>query len=281
MEHGNAEQRLTLVEVDGLREYLSKHREGEYFLVDVREPVEYEMGHIPGATLIPLGEVESRIEELEPAKDAIFYCRSGKRSRAAAAMAVDSGRFSGAVYSFEGGFMAWDGKTLEDFPEVKAFENVQGIEEALKVAMEMEKGAWRFYRGILERYPDSSFATVCQELAELEHRHAEVVYRYLRKHSESGVEAPFEDLFAELPGDILEGGEPMEKALQRASSWMGDENLSFSELALDVEYRAYDLYRNLWMDASDADEKEVFLSLAEQEKGHVRVVARHLQRSMK
>ena len=48
--------------------------------VDVREPDEYAVGHIPGAKLLPLGEVMSRAAEVLPDKDApwLVYCRTGR-----------------------------------------------------------------------------------------------------------------------------------------------------------------------------------------------------------
>lgn len=56
-----------------LREYLGTHPPGEYDLVDVRSPREYERGHLPGARLIPLGELPQRLAELDPAKRTFTY----------------------------------------------------------------------------------------------------------------------------------------------------------------------------------------------------------------
>ena len=50
---------------DQLRGYMAEHDEREYQLVDVRQPEEYQQGHIPGARLIPLGEFEARRAEVE------------------------------------------------------------------------------------------------------------------------------------------------------------------------------------------------------------------------
>lgn len=52
----------------------------DFQLVDVRELAEYEQGHIPGITLIPLSEFDSRIDEIDPNKEVVFVCRSGNRS---------------------------------------------------------------------------------------------------------------------------------------------------------------------------------------------------------
>jgi len=56
-----------------VREFLDQHGPQEYNLVDVRTPQEYEKGHLPGARLIPVGELESRWKELDPDKLTIAY----------------------------------------------------------------------------------------------------------------------------------------------------------------------------------------------------------------
>ena len=59
---------------------------GRAVAVDVREPDEFAVGHIPGAKLLPLGDVLTRAEEVLPEKDAqwLIYCRTGRRSADAA-----------------------------------------------------------------------------------------------------------------------------------------------------------------------------------------------------
>ncbi len=56
-----------------VREFLDQHKPQEYNLVDVRTPQEYEKEHLPGARLIPVGELESRWKELDPNKLTIAY----------------------------------------------------------------------------------------------------------------------------------------------------------------------------------------------------------------
>ena len=55
---------------------------GKAVAVDVREPDEYAVGHIPGAKLLPLGQVIDRAAEVLPDKNALWlvYCRTGRRS---------------------------------------------------------------------------------------------------------------------------------------------------------------------------------------------------------
>ncbi len=59
--------------VHEVREFLKDKDPGEYNLVDVRQPNEYERGHLPGAKLIPVGELAERLDELEPGKPTIAY----------------------------------------------------------------------------------------------------------------------------------------------------------------------------------------------------------------
>jgi sulfur-carrier protein adenylyltransferase/sulfurtransferase len=56
-----------------IREFLNQKSPGEYNLVDVRQPKEYEQGHLPGAQLIPVGELPNRLGELDATKPTIVY----------------------------------------------------------------------------------------------------------------------------------------------------------------------------------------------------------------
>ena len=57
---------------------------GGAYLLDVREPEEWEAGHVPGAVHIPLGELGARYTELEAGRPLYVICRSGSRSAHAA-----------------------------------------------------------------------------------------------------------------------------------------------------------------------------------------------------
>jgi sulfur-carrier protein adenylyltransferase/sulfurtransferase len=56
-----------------VRAFLNVKGPEKYNLVDVRQPKEYEQGHLPGAQLIPLGELANRVKELDPNKPTITY----------------------------------------------------------------------------------------------------------------------------------------------------------------------------------------------------------------
>jgi rhodanese-related sulfurtransferase len=78
-------------------------------LVDVRTPGEYEAGHVPGARLLPIQELESRVEELRPLQDREIHviCQSGGRSSRAADELVQAG--FPRVTNVKGGTAAWRG----------------------------------------------------------------------------------------------------------------------------------------------------------------------------
>jgi rhodanese-related sulfurtransferase len=56
-----------------LRSFLDEHDPESYNLIDVRQPGEYEGGHLAGAKLIPIGELEDRLGDLDPGKPTVAY----------------------------------------------------------------------------------------------------------------------------------------------------------------------------------------------------------------
>lgn len=76
-------------------------------IIDVREPFEYEEGHIPAAVLLPLGELPRRLSELDRERETVFVCRSGNRSGMATAWLRRQGY--GNVRNMLGGMLAWEG----------------------------------------------------------------------------------------------------------------------------------------------------------------------------
>ncbi len=79
-------------------------------LVDVREPAEWQINRIPGAMLVPLGELPSRLTELPQTERVVVYCKTGARSAEALALLKQSG-FSTAKHL--GGGIAAYAKTVD------------------------------------------------------------------------------------------------------------------------------------------------------------------------
>jgi sulfur-carrier protein adenylyltransferase/sulfurtransferase len=64
---------VSTIKADELKALMKEKKLDEYNLVDVRQPKEYERGHIPGAHLIPVAGLQEHVGELDPAKPTIVY----------------------------------------------------------------------------------------------------------------------------------------------------------------------------------------------------------------
>lgn len=85
-------------------------------LVDVRNPDEYAFAKIPGAKLIPLGEVVSRMKELDPDRELILQCKMGGRSAKALEMLRAAG-YTGQMKNLRGGITAWSNEVDPKVPK--------------------------------------------------------------------------------------------------------------------------------------------------------------------
>ncbi|MGA7860605.1 MAG: molybdopterin-synthase adenylyltransferase MoeB [Thermoplasmata archaeon] len=74
-------------------------------LIDVRNPPEWEIAHLPGATLIPLPELPQRVTELAHAREVVLYCHTGRRSAQGTQLLLELGFTH--VSSLVGGIEAW------------------------------------------------------------------------------------------------------------------------------------------------------------------------------
>ncbi len=253
---------------DELRQFMARTKEKQYVLIDVRQPEEYAVAHIPGATLLPLMELESHLFDLPADRQLVFYCRSGARSEIAAALAAEAELSEHAIYNLIGGMLAWDGHKLSDFPRVQVFDHARSMADLLMTAMDLEKGAYRYYRAILDLFETLPFRPVIEQLSKAEEAHARLIYA-LWKPDQTDPK-PFQALFDELTGDILEGGEVLEDVLGRLKAIRTDIGINVLELSLRIEYQAYDLYRNLAGRTMDERARDSLLSIAQAEKAHMR-----------
>jgi rhodanese-related sulfurtransferase len=85
-------------------------------LIDVRQPDEYEFARIEGGKLIPLGEIMSRMNEIDPERDTVIYCKMGGRS-ARAVEALERAGFTGKLRNLRGGITAWSNDVDPNVPK--------------------------------------------------------------------------------------------------------------------------------------------------------------------
>ena len=93
-------------------EQLAAALSGDAALIDVREPIEYVAGHVPGAALMPMTRLTTQLDELDRTRPVYVVCASGNRSGAMTDLLVASGY---DAYSVAGGTTAWarSGRPLE------------------------------------------------------------------------------------------------------------------------------------------------------------------------
>jgi len=259
---------------DQLKVLMAKWDEEKYLLVDVRQPSEYAEGHIPGASLFPLMDLQARVFDLPDDRELVFYCHSGGRSDFAADLAAEAEVTTRGVYKLAGGIMAWDGHMLPDYPRVQIFDKQQSSAGLLMTAMNLEKGAFRFYTYIVEKFGDAPFADTIKDLSKAEEGHARTIYRFWERVTDSKL--TFEALFDGLGGEILEGGNDLKIAInqvEKLEQGQGNPCMGLLEFAMAIEYSAYDLYRTMALKSEDSAAQDAFWRIAQAEKGHMRMLA--------
>jgi adenylyltransferase/sulfurtransferase len=95
-------------EIDSVALKARLDRGEDFQLIDVREPQEYQICHIPQARLIPLGELPGRLHELDRSRLIVVHCKNGSRSAEAADLLRRNGFTE--VLNLSGGILAWSEK---------------------------------------------------------------------------------------------------------------------------------------------------------------------------
>jgi len=266
------ESEIIHVNAEQLRKLMASRKESDYLLVDVRQPQEYLQSHIPGSRLFPLPELQAKPFDLPSGRDLVFYCRSGGRSAYAADLANEAEVTNGKIFNLTGGVLAWEGRLLADAPRVMVFARAQSPESMLMTAMDLEKGAQRFYQYLEKKYADAAFHEILEQLSKAEKGHARAIYTFWSRMVASAPD--FESLYDGLAGEILEGGQNLEDALAGIEKQPGIGCLNLLEMALTIEYAAYDLYRSMAERTADSTAQQAFLTIAQAEKGHMKSITR-------
>ncbi|MCX8063217.1 MAG: rhodanese-like domain-containing protein, partial [Anaerolineales bacterium] len=108
-----ANRQGTRVPEINVQQAYEKYQQGA-FILDVRQPEEWNEGHIPNTTLIPLDQLAQRVNEVPRDREIVVVCRSGNRSREGTRILLENGFKQ--VSSMAGGVTDWAAK---GFPLVK------------------------------------------------------------------------------------------------------------------------------------------------------------------
>ncbi len=252
------------LEADEARDYMARHQEGDYLILDVRQPWEYEAAHIPGGQLLPLPELANNYQKLEPEKPTIVYCAIGGRSRVAAQMLSGLGFIE--VYNLAGGIKAYQGHKAVG-PRELNLDLVRGDETAAEIttlACGMEKALQLFYETLQGRTQDRELQALFSQLARVEELHRQKLLELYRELA-PGPETP---VCAGAAADILEGGFNFREFMERNVSFM-DTASHVLDLAMMLETQALDLYLRLAQRASNRPTQTVLFAIANEEKVHL------------
>jgi len=254
------------INVDEAKKFITRHPEGAYTLLDVRQPGEYEGEHIPGAKLVPLPALKDGLKQLDSHKPVLVYCAVGGRSLAAAQLL--SGFGFREVYNLQGGIKAWQGLKAAG-PRELNLALVRGDEtppEMIALAYGMEMGLGIVYRDMIERSDDHELRSLLSKLADIETRHKE---RLLELLAEIGSPIADTDAYeADLRPSILEGGLNLNDFMKENEFFFGSVQ-GVLELAMMIETQALDLYLRFADKCINDRTKTALFAIADEEKAHL------------
>jgi sulfur-carrier protein adenylyltransferase/sulfurtransferase len=258
---------------DDLKEYMDRHQEGTYLLLDVRQPEEYEESRLPGSKLVPLPLLPDSLDELDRRKDTIVYCSMGGRSAAAAQFLAVRGFEN--VFQLQGGLDAWEDTTAEG-PAGFHLEFIRGsesAEEAARVAYRMESGLEQFHRAALDKTGSLEVKGLLRKLVKAEESHMRKLLELLQSlGSEPGT--------AVAADDRMEGGLDIYEFLNRNEHYL-QSSRGCLELAMMIETQALDLYLRMAQACADSGAAAVFFGIGDEEKSHLSALGDLLSTELK
>lgn len=251
--------------VDEARAFLADTSPDEVTILDVRQPGEYEEGHLPGAKLAPLPKLNESLEGVDPSKPVMVYCAIGGRSRVAAQTLAGKGFTQ--VLNMSGGFKAWTGKAAYGDPDtgLALFTGALDTERILATAYSLEDGLRDFYIKMLEKVRDEKVRGVFELLAEIEIKHKDRIFAEYVRLTGNNDQAAFESV---VVTPLLEGGLTTEQYLERFQPDL-ERPADVISLAMSIEAQALDLYTRAADAATNQEHREVLTQIAREEQTHL------------
>ena len=256
------------------KSFMDANSTGSYQLVDVRQPVEYEDYHIPGAILVPLNILTEGGGNLDPEKPTIVYCLSGGRSKAASQFL--SGQGFKEVYDIGSNISSWQGIQVagEYDLNLNLINPEAEFTDVWKIAYAMEEGLQRFYLALEAQETREEYKQLFKKLAGFEDLHkARLQKGYDIDESTTGDLAAF---IQENP-DLVETGDLSQQSPLQIISRLTDLRDIFS-LGMAIEAQSLDLYTRFSKHATQIESKKMFQDLADEEKTHLNFLANEMDK---
>ncbi len=264
------------IKTDQARELVSAKSSEKLTILDVRQPNEYEAGHIPGAKLIPLPELTERLDEVDSNKATMVYCAIGGRSRVAAQMLAGKGYDN--VYNLSGGFKAWYSTAAYGQEELglELFKWPESPEKILVVAYSLEAGLCDFYLSMVSKVNSNDAKNLFQKLSKIEIKHQDRIFdEYIRISGQSQTRDEFEK---DIVVQAAEGGLTTEEYV----NLFQPDRESIEDiigLAMSIEAQALDLYQRAGDRSSDPKAKKALMQIADEEKAHLAQLGKLIESS--
>lgn len=257
---------VTSITAAQAQEWTETKSSEELTTLDVRQPNEYRAGHIPGAKLIPLPDLNQRLGEIDSDKPVMVYCAIGGRSRVAAQMLAGIG-FK-RVYNLSGGFKAWKSKAAIG-PEdqgLELFTGTENLPEILVVSYSLETGLRDFYLSMIPKVQSDTAKDLFQKLSDIEVKHQKRIFNeYLKISGKSETREEFETT---IVSQAVEGGLTTEEYITLFQpDW--DSVIDIIELAMSIEAQALDLYQRAAERSREPRTRQVLTQIADEERSHL------------
>ena len=275
---GSMFKRVKSITVDEVRVLIKEKSLDQYCLLDVRTPSEYEQGHIPGAKLIPLAELPSKLNRVKADVTTIVYCRSGNRSRSGAGILNGAGIEN--VYNMEGGILAYNGLVAAGPPEAGVFcfpENMTP-QELIAMAWYIEDGTQRFIDTIKATAQAPDVNSILIRLIGYKVSHKESLAQLYQQISGRPAEDDFPgSVLDKPPHHVMAGCVSVPEAVQ----WSKDRGIAdILDLVMALEANTLDVYLKLGRQVVSDRAKSTFVKLSKEQLQHLEQITSAFERSL-
>ncbi|MBN2419046.1 MAG: sulfurtransferase [Deltaproteobacteria bacterium] len=255
------------ISADEAKKLLSGTSLSDMNILDVRQPKEYEEEHIPGAKLIPIADLNSRLSELDPDKPTLVYCAIGGRSRVAAQMLA--GKDFSRVLNLTGGIKAWNGEKaiMGEEKGMELFTGNESLEETLVIAYGLELGLEEFYISMIETSKLDMVKEIFRKLAKIEVNHMDRIFNEYIRFSHSTISQ--EEFAAKQVVQLAEGGMTTEEYIKYFNP-DPDSPRDVIETAMSIEAQALDLYFRASERVKQDESRKFLAQMAEEERTHLK-----------
>jgi sulfur-carrier protein adenylyltransferase/sulfurtransferase len=262
---------------DEVQSFIREHSEGDYILLDVRQPVEYALAHLPGAKLIPLPQLSDSLEELDAAKPIIVYCAVGGRSRMATRLL--SGLGFRNVFHLQGGIQAWEDRTATS-PKEFHLDFIKGDEspgQIILLAYRMEECLKKFHEAIKAKTNDAPLSDLLTGLIKAEENHKKTLLELRESLAFQASEVSPDQIgeFSDAGSRLMEGGFDMNAFMKENQQYLNDVP-GYLELAMMIETQALDLYLRMAADSQNELTRKILHRIGNEEKAHLELLGKYL-----